>query len=257
MASIADVSDNPWVQRHRSPDGRLILDLITGYDPRDIHESAEQARPRVYDAVTGAAVIDLWSTNCSCLIRWPGEGGLVLTFHKDVEVHIAADGGSWSTNQDAGLAFAPGARQRMLRDLVDQTPRMGWFSPSGPPRSWGERLKDLGAALFMMGGVVFIAWLLWTGSMTFMPRHGGINAWPVQCSGSLSFQMMRLDRDGALRAEGLGEAPLPPVAGEGQRYGNRDWTVVIDGRDVTVLPGGNWRKAFHCLAPRSARKGAD
>lgn len=246
MTVLPDISDNPWVARHLSPDGRLVLDMLTDFDPRDVHEMREQSRPRVYDAATGAVVIDLWQINCSARFDWPAEGGLVLRGDRGIAIRIDAEGTGWSTDATAdepALAFPAGAGGRRLSRLVDQNPRNPVYVGIMGVRP-RDRVLDL-AALLLFGTVV--AWLAWAGwhgqfGARFLRRDAdapaGITGWLLRCPEPIGFQNMYL-KDGRMSVQAnLARAPLPRLPGDAMRFGDGHVTVTIAGTGATIARDG-------------------
>ena len=78
MARLPDIGSNPGIVRETSPDGALVIDRHRCFDPRDIHEQAEQWRPELYDAKRGTLILGLTTLNRDCVHHWRPGGGRCL-----------------------------------------------------------------------------------------------------------------------------------------------------------------------------------
>jgi hypothetical protein len=148
---MAEAND---IERHVSPDGRLVLERHLAYDPADLHEIAPQLRAVVLDAASGATLIDLRRFNGGSQFAWTADGGLELDAVNGVRIVVAPGGGSWSTGADGGLAHPIAEAEARLAVLLAPRPRR---YPLTPAQRW-ERLKDIGAALLAVAAVVYIIW---------------------------------------------------------------------------------------------------
>jgi hypothetical protein len=154
---MAEGSD---IERHLSPDGRLVLERHVAYDPADLHEIAPQLRAVVLaagpGAESGAVLIDLRRFNGGSEFAWTADGGLELEAVNGVRIVVAPGGQSWSTDADGATAhpIAAAAAEARLAVLLAPTPRR---YPLTPAQRW-ERLKDIGAALLAVAAIVYIVW---------------------------------------------------------------------------------------------------
>ena len=146
------------IERHVSPDGRLVLERHLAYDPADLHEIAPQRRAVVRaggpGAESGATLIDLRRFNGGSQFAWTADGGLALDCVNAVRIVVAPDGLSWSTEADGGAAHPIAEAEARLAVLLAPKPRR--YPPT--PAQWWERLTDIGAALLAVAAVVYIIW---------------------------------------------------------------------------------------------------
>ena len=148
---MAEAND---IERHVSPDGRLVLERHLAYDPADLHEIAPQLRAVVLDAASGAMLIDLRRFNGGSQFAWTADGGLELEPVNGVRIVVAPGGQSWSTDAASGLAHPIAAAEARLAVLLAPKPRRYPLTPA----QRGERLKDIGAALLAVAAVAYIIW---------------------------------------------------------------------------------------------------
>lgn len=142
------------IERHVSPNGRLILERHIAYDPADLHEMAPQPRGVVLDAASGATLIDLRRFNFGTPFAWTSNGGLELGPVNDVMIVVAPDGQSWSTDADGGLPHPIAEAEARLAVLLTPKRRRVRLTSE----EWRERLKNIGAALLAIAAIAYIIW---------------------------------------------------------------------------------------------------
>jgi hypothetical protein len=142
------------IERHVSPDGRLVLERHVAYDPADLHEIAPQRRSVVRDAASGAVLLDLRRFNGGSAFAWPADGGLVLDGPNGVRITLAPDGQSWSSGGDnADVYPIAEAEERLALLLAPRPPRRRLTR-----EQWRERLKDIAAALLALAALAYLIW---------------------------------------------------------------------------------------------------
>lgn len=242
-------------ERHRSPDGRLLLETIGDFDPRDIHEISEQRRAHVRDAATGATLIDLRGINMDSRFEWPAEGGLLLVMADGTRVSVAADGGSWWTNDDTGAAQPIATAQRQLTALLTPVIRRGW-------RDRWQRVEPAVSVAVVLAILLAIGWGYWQGYLEPRKifragpesRAQPVNAWILHCPAPLDLVSMTLGPDGRLVVpRSVAPAPLAPL-GEG-RYGDGAIEVAFDGATVRIRRDGREPQTVACVNPAAAANG--
>lgn len=240
------------IERHCSPDGRLLLETIGDFDPRDIHEISEQRRAHVRDAATGATLIDLRAINLDSRFEWPADGGLLLIMAGGVRIGVAADGASWWINDDKAAREPIATAQQRLTELL------------APPirRSWRDRLRQFGtvaAILVVVAAAAAVGWQYSRGELKLRnqlytaPESPAqpVNAWLLRCPAPLGLVPMHLGADGRLVVpSSIAPRPLARL-GEG-RYGDGAAAVAFDGTTVTIRLGGPTRQAVPCASAAPA-----
>ena len=79
-----------YVKRHVSPDGRTVLELVLCFHPDDFRELGGQQRPRIYDAGSGAKVLDLVRLDCGVRsFTWGDDGELMLAMEDGASIRVS------------------------------------------------------------------------------------------------------------------------------------------------------------------------
>lgn len=151
-----------WSERHVSPDGRTILELMKDFDRRDVHEMQPFLLPRVSDAATGEVVLDLTGVLASARFEWEPDGALILRMSRpwdrrdtDPAIRIALAEGTYATNADGWIPHPIGEAQAKLADFVRPAPPR----PATPPI--GQRLWRWTKIATWWGVAVLAVWFLW------------------------------------------------------------------------------------------------
>lgn len=226
------------IVQHRSPDGRLLLEIVHDFDPRDIHEIDEQIRPHVRDGATGATLVNLHAINSDSRFEWTADGGLLLVMANGLQISIAADGGSWWINDDVGTRQPIATAQDELTALLTPPVRRDW-------RHLRQRAETAAAVLFGLLLLAVVGWQYSRGELKLRNQlytapkslSQPVDAWMLHCSAPLGMVAMHLGADGRLVVPpSVASGPLAAL-GEG-RFGDGAATVTIDGTRVTILPVG-------------------
>ena len=151
-------------QRHVSPDGRTVLELMTDFDRRDVHEMQPLLLPRVTDAATGEVVLDLSQVLVSSRFQWEPDGALILKMflpweseEKFPAIRIALAEGTYATDADAWTPHPIGEAQASLPAFVRPPP------PRPATPSFGQRLWRWTRIAAWWGAAVLAVWFIWYG----------------------------------------------------------------------------------------------
>jgi len=254
MAQRPDLAEDNYHRRRVSPDGSLILHLEIDWDPRDIHQSADQWRPRLYDAATGALLLDLWGINRDARFEWTDAGITLWLSHPHVtmtnRVIVRRAGAGWEAEVDGAGPVPIAAANAELRRLPDPAYAGREDHHPGPQvhrdLSWTDWL-----GLLALGAAAF--WLLWAwfdgdappGRSGFTRTAGGarrISAWLVRCPEPIGLGTLSIGTDDRLRVPpDLAPEPLPPLgelSGKVRRWGDASVTVTTEGTHATIVKDG-------------------
>lgn len=262
MARLPDIEGNPLIRREISPDAVLAIDLHRCFDPRDIHEQAEQWRPEIYDVRCGSLLLGLTAINRDCSFRWREGGGIDLHLlhphlSETMDLTIVPDGERWQASVDGGTPGPIGEAKMALAKLRD--PSRPPPASSRLPESRASKVLGLIAAVALFGGGA--AWMardIWQGDFR-MPKISDVSedlannraeGWLVMCPAPMGMHSVALDAEGQLAMPRLSDVPLRPVAGEAGRYVGDKLTVTLRGRDIIVWPGNDPLRALTCPAQR-------
>ncbi|AJA09238.1 Putative membrane protein [Sphingopyxis fribergensis] len=234
----------PEIVRHASPDGRIILHLVPGYDPGDVHEMQVQYRPKV--AHDGVVLLNLADEPVDTAFEWQPGGGLKLMLSTGLGVSIDPEEGIYSTSDDGWAAHPIAGANSAIHKLLN---------PNGDQdrSNFRRRRVDYKATLMLiiLGlGLAGLLWEAWHGR--FYPRGhridtgSEISAWSLTCSDDRHV-MMSSNEDGTLSFErGINAEPLVPVDGVAKRFSNGRSVVDIDGVNATIWFDGLDGKPLRC-----------
>ncbi len=234
----------PEIVRHASPDGRTILHLVPGYDPRDIHEMQVQYRPKiVHDDVI---LLNLADEPLDTAFEWQPGGALKLALSTGLGVSIDPEKGTFSTSDDGWLAHPIAEANSAIHKILNPH----W---DHDPTDFRRQRVDYKATLMLIILGLGLAGLLWEAWHGRFYRRGhridtgsDITAWSLTCVDGRHV-MMSLNEDGSLSFERAIKAePLLPVDGVANRFGNGRSVVVIDGVNATIWFDGLDGKALRC-----------
>jgi hypothetical protein len=221
----------PDTIRHVSPDGWIVLDLVPGYDPRDIHEMQCQYRPKVI--CDGAVLLNLAGVPVDTRFEWQSND-LKLTLGSGLEILISPSDGIFSTSHDGGMPHP-------IADLNGSVHKI--LNPEGDhdPTDFRRKRTEFKSILILLIFVAILVGLLfeaWNGR--FYKRGGRIDTgspitgWSLTCPDGRHV-MMNLDADGSLLFErSIVAQPLQPVAKIAGRFENDRSVVDIDGTNATI-----------------------
>ncbi len=154
------------IERRISPDGRTILELMTDYDLRDVHEMQPLRLPRVIDAATGEVALDLTNVLVSARFAWETDGALLLTMFLPWEregvrpaIRLALAAGTYGTSADGWASHPIGEAQARLPALV-KPPRS---EPRAVPLPIAQRLWRWTKIAAWCGLWVLAIWYIWKG----------------------------------------------------------------------------------------------
>lgn len=235
----------PEIIKHVSPDGRTILDLVPGYDPRDIHEAQVLYRPKVIR--DGVVILNLADETVETLFEWQSDGDLKLTLSSGLGIFIALEDGTFSTSHD-------GWKPHPIADMNSSVHKI--LNPNWDPDPTHFRRKrtDFTSILILILFGAVLTGLLWEAWHGRFYKRGGridmgvpINGWSVRCPDGRHV-MMSLNDDGSLSFERSIKAdPLQPVDGVANRFDNGRSVVDIDGVNATIWFDGLDGRPLRCL----------
>ncbi|WP_447753212.1 hypothetical protein [Sphingopyxis fribergensis] len=235
----------PDIVTHRSPDGRTVLDMIPGYDARDIHEAQIEYRPKVTH--DGTVILNLAGEVAASAFEWQAGGALKLDLASGLAVLLDPGQGVFSTSHDGWarhpIADANAAVHKILNPDWDHD-----------PTDFRRKRFDWKGTVFLLliGGA--LAGLIYEATQGRFYRRSfgqidmgeGINAWSVTCPNGRHVAMF-LDDDDTLSFErAIKAAPLRPVDGIEGRYDNGKSVVQIEGTNATIWFEGLDGEALHC-----------
>ena len=230
---------------HRSSDGRTVLDMIPGYDPRDIHEAQLEYRPKVtHDSVI---ILNLADEVGMTEFEWQADGALKLDLATGLQVLLDPDQKVFSTSHDGWvrhpMADANAAVHKILHPQWDHD-----------PTDFRRKRFDWKGTFFLLLIGAGLVGLIYEATQGRFYRRGGgqidmaesINGWSVKCPNGRHVSMF-LNDDGTLSFErSIKAAPLRTVDGIEGRYDNGVSVVQIDGINATIWFGGLSGKALRC-----------
>ena len=115
------------VKRHVAPDGRTILEMHSHYHPADGHEISEMLSPRVIDALSGEAVLDIGSEPVNFAFEWQADGALLLIAAgspysgpgpETLQIRIALASGVYAIGEDGWTPRLIAGAQVHIEQLV-------------------------------------------------------------------------------------------------------------------------------------------
>lgn len=234
----------PEIVKHVSPDGRTILDLVPGYDPRDIHEMQVLYRPKVIH--DGVVILNLADEAVETLFEWQSNGELKLTLSNGLGIFINPEGGTFSSSHDGWLPHPIADTNSSVHRILNPD----W---EHDPTDFRRRRTDFKSTLILivLGAVLTgLLWEAWHGR--FYRRGGlidtgsGITAWSLSCPDGRHITM-GLNDDGSLSFErSIAAEPLQPVDGVSNRFDNGQSVVDIDGVNATIWFDGLDGQPLRC-----------
>jgi hypothetical protein len=235
----------PDIATHLSPDGRTVLDMIPGYDPRDIHEAQVEYRPKVTH--DGAVILNLAGEAAASAFEWQADGALKLDLASGLGVLLDPDQGVFSTSDDGWARHPIADANAAVHKILDPA----W--DHDPTDFRRKRFDWKGTFFLLLIGAALVGLIYEATQGRFYRRGFGqidmgskINGWSVTCPDGRHVAMS-LNDDGTLSFErSIKAAPLRPVDGIEGRYANGTSVVQIDGVNATIWFEGLSGKALRC-----------
>lgn len=235
----------PDIVTHRSPDGRTVLDMIPGYDPRDIHEAQVEYRPKVTH--DGTVILNLAGEVAATSFEWQAGHALKLDLAGGLGVLLDPGQGVFSTSQDGWVRHPIADANAAVRKILNPD----WdHDPTDYRR---KRFDCKGTVFLLLIGSALVGLIYEATQGRFYRRGGGqidmgesINGWSVTCPNGRHVAMS-LNDDGTLSFErSIKAAPLRPVDGIEGRYDNGKSVVQINGTNATIWFDGLNGEALRC-----------
>lgn len=264
MAELPDISGRPDIERHVSPDGRIVIDLLIEEDEEDVRfRGGPFRRPRVFAAADGRSVIDLFGVPVLAGFEWPADGGLELRIAREgVAIRIAPDGLGWSGDFDGWQAHAAGADGDRLRRAIELRRSQALARAPEPGALKHDRQQSWIAGLAAAGVIGLFAFAVWDEGWSWpkrftLDKDEQVNAWLPRCPEPIGNLMMKLGSGGdTLEVRRFGGEAWPVLArlpGDAARFG--DGLRVVEPKDdggATVWPDGLEGAAVECVSQRAA-----